>query len=285
MTYHFIPHFIFVRVVILLDMSQSNANYLIHVQHSMRQLLEQQLLDKKYFNIIASVFNSMLTPRRHQACRFNCFCLFRSFGSEVRAFRPTLVKPTPENLQEAWRFVLQLHCAGSRNLMAALRRSLENEEEKQHSIGQPRIFNTPMHVHALLKLICFVSTAVDGVYLFTSGVPDQPQDVCASYLQERCCGCNLQLHVVLFNVDDYDASGAVPTRYANIAQTADYLRALSHSTDGRFHWFRETGACDVQLELFEIYNDDVCNVFCTFEMQALLSRMTSVPSLLKSRKL
>ena len=41
------------RVVILLDVSQANSNYLIHVQHSIRQLLEQQLLDKKYFNIIA----------------------------------------------------------------------------------------------------------------------------------------------------------------------------------------------------------------------------------------
>ena len=80
------------------------------------------------------------------------------------------------------------------------------------------------------------------MYLFTSGVPDQSQEVCASYLQERCCGTDLNLHVVLFNVDDYDAGGAIPTRYANITQTADCLRALAHSTDGRFHWFRETGA-------------------------------------------
>ncbi len=39
-------------VVIVIDMSVSNANYLVHIQHSLRQLLEQQLANKDYFNLI-----------------------------------------------------------------------------------------------------------------------------------------------------------------------------------------------------------------------------------------
>ena len=33
----------------------SNLNYLIHIQHSIRLLLEQQIANKEYFNIIAWV--------------------------------------------------------------------------------------------------------------------------------------------------------------------------------------------------------------------------------------
>ena len=40
-------------VVILVDMSVSNVNYLVHIQHSLRLLLEQQMINKDYFNIIA----------------------------------------------------------------------------------------------------------------------------------------------------------------------------------------------------------------------------------------
>lgn len=40
-------------IVILIDVSQVNANYLIHIQHSLRLLLEQQMANKKCFNLIA----------------------------------------------------------------------------------------------------------------------------------------------------------------------------------------------------------------------------------------
>lgn len=43
----------FLSVVILIDISQVNAKYLIHIQHSMRLLLEQQMANKKCFNLIA----------------------------------------------------------------------------------------------------------------------------------------------------------------------------------------------------------------------------------------
>ena len=88
--------------------------------------------------------------------------------------------------------------------------------------------------------VIFIS-AVDGIYLFTSGVPDQDPDVICSYMEELTAGQPTKIHTILFNVDDYDSKGAIPGRYANITQTAECLRTLAHVTNGRFHWFRETG--------------------------------------------
>ena len=42
-------------VLIMLDVSASNEKYLVHIQHSMRQLMQEQLANKRYFNIIAYV--------------------------------------------------------------------------------------------------------------------------------------------------------------------------------------------------------------------------------------
>lgn len=39
-------------LVVLVDLSASNSKYLIHIQHSLRLLMEQQISNKKYFNII-----------------------------------------------------------------------------------------------------------------------------------------------------------------------------------------------------------------------------------------
>lgn len=41
------------RVVVLLDISAANSTYIIHIQHSLRLLLEEQLSNKDAFNIIA----------------------------------------------------------------------------------------------------------------------------------------------------------------------------------------------------------------------------------------
>lgn len=43
------------RVVVLLDISATNSMYIIHIQHSLRLLLEEQLSNKDYFNLIAYV--------------------------------------------------------------------------------------------------------------------------------------------------------------------------------------------------------------------------------------
>lgn len=98
----------------------------------------------------------------------------------------------------------------------------------------------------------YLSTVVQGIYVFTSGVPDQTQDVVISYAEETASAWGATIHTILFNVDDYDDRGAIPGRYANITRTAECLRQLAHCTGGRFHWFRETGSClsDVLMNRF-----------------------------------
>ncbi|XP_052071945.1 von Willebrand factor A domain-containing protein 3A-like isoform X3 [Mytilus californianus] len=194
------------NVVILIDMSVSNVNYLVHIQHSIRLLMEQQMANKKFFNIIA-------------------------FGSKAVTWKPTMMKPTEQNLQAAWRWILDLQCGGSRNFLSAFKLAVENEEEIKHKI------------------------IPEGIYLFTSGVPDQSQDMCTSYIEQATSGRGIKLHCILFNVDDYDANGAIPGRYANITRTGECLRNMAHCSGGRFHWFRETGIIesdDIQYITTEI---------------------------------
>ncbi len=155
-------------VVILIDLAAANANYLIHIQHSLRLLLEQQMTNKKCFNLIA-------------------------FGKSVKRWRPTVVRPTPILLQDAWKWVLALRCSGTHNVLGAIRAALENEEERKHSIY------------------------VDGLYLFTSGMPDQPVETMCSYMEESACGRSLRIHTILFNVDDYDGNGPIAGRWANVS--------------------------------------------------------------------
>lgn len=66
-----------------------------------------------------------------------------------------------------------------------------------------------------------------GLYLFTSGIPDQEDHVIRTYLEaKRCQMPELHVHVSLYNVDDYDivTGEALPGRYGNITKTADALR-------------------------------------------------------------
>lgn len=194
------------NVLLLIDLSLSNVKYMVHVQNSLRLLLEQQMSNKDYFNIIGC-------------------------GEEVKMWKPTLVQPTGDLLQQAWRWILNLNAGGSRNIMEGLRKALENDDQARHNIE------------------------VEGIYLFISGVPDQSPDLLNSYLEEASAGRRLKLHVVLFNVDDYDVNGAIPGRYANIAKTAEILRSMAHCTGGRFQWLRETGIIesdDVMIVTHEI---------------------------------
>uniref|UniRef100_A0A8C0DUS8 von Willebrand factor A domain containing 3A n=1 Tax=Balaenoptera musculus TaxID=9771 RepID=A0A8C0DUS8_BALMU len=101
------------RVVILLDISVTNSMYIIHIQHSLRLLLEEQLSNKDCFNIIA-------------------------FGSTIESWRPEMVAASHSNLQSAWRWVLSLQCQGSRNVLSALRKAVEvdfKDKDKQQSQG------------------------------------------------------------------------------------------------------------------------------------------------------
>ncbi|XP_077930831.1 von Willebrand factor A domain-containing protein 3A, partial [Halichoerus grypus] len=101
------------RVVILLDISVTNSMYIIHIQHSLRLLLEEQLSNKDCFNIIA-------------------------FGSTVESWRPEMAAVSHENLQSAWRWALTLRCQGSRNVLSALRKAVEvdfKDKDKHQSQG------------------------------------------------------------------------------------------------------------------------------------------------------
>uniref|UniRef100_A0A8C9KNF2 von Willebrand factor A domain containing 3A n=1 Tax=Panthera tigris altaica TaxID=74533 RepID=A0A8C9KNF2_PANTA len=101
------------RVVILLDISVTNSMYIIHIQHSLRLLLEEQLSNKDCFNLIA-------------------------FGSTIESWRPEMVAVNHENLQSAWRWALTLQCHGSRNVLSALRKAVEvdfNDKDGHQSQG------------------------------------------------------------------------------------------------------------------------------------------------------
>uniref|UniRef100_H0WWW2 von Willebrand factor A domain containing 3A n=1 Tax=Otolemur garnettii TaxID=30611 RepID=H0WWW2_OTOGA len=101
------------RVVILLDISVTNSMYIIHIQHSLRLLLEEQLSNKDCFNLIA-------------------------FGSTVKSWRPEMVPVSHDNLQSAWRWALSLQCWGSRNVLGALRKAVEvdfKDKDKHQSQG------------------------------------------------------------------------------------------------------------------------------------------------------
>ena len=105
---------------------------------------------------------------------------------------------------------------------------------------------------------------MDGIYLFTSGVPDQSSDLCHSYIEEACAGRSLKLHVVLFSVDSDDVSVvAVPGRYASTSKTANVLRGLAHSTGGRFHWFRENGELRLKSSYYIFH---ILNLFIFFPL-------------------
>ncbi|XP_039631509.1 von Willebrand factor A domain-containing protein 3A isoform X1 [Polypterus senegalus] len=179
------------RVLILIDTSLTNAMYIIHIQHSLRLLLEQQMTNKECFNIMA-------------------------FGKGIKALSNEMVTPTPDNLQDAWKWVLDLECEGSRNLMNALKYVME--------------------VDALED-----APECQGIYLFTSGVPDQEEAVLCSYVAELCAGRDLRIHICLFSINTLDM---IPARFATPRETAVVYRDLANSSKGRFHWFNETGIID-----------------------------------------
>ncbi|CAF1040576.1 unnamed protein product [Adineta ricciae] len=217
------------NIIILVDCCQANRDYIIHIQHSLRLLLEQQLFGRRFFNIIA-----FGTPHKDGLLRF----------------KPTMVQPNIENLQLAWQWVLRLNCGGTRNLLNALRAIYENEEERKH------------HIHP------------EGIYLLTSGVPDQTLDVCCAYVEECNVGRSIHLHTILFNIDDYymsehgiqsSLSMTGSGRWANATKTAEFMRALAKHSGGRFLWFRETGT--IESDDIKLLQNEIEKA-CQFSEQA-----------------
>ncbi|XP_059934373.1 von Willebrand factor A domain-containing protein 3A [Mesoplodon densirostris] len=180
------------RVVILLDISMTNSMYIIHIQHSLRLLLEEQLSNEDFFNIIA-------------------------FGSTIESWRPEMVAASHSNLQSAWRWVLSLHCQGSRNVLSTLRKTVEvdfKDKDKQQS---------------------------QSIYLFTRGIPDQDMAMLSAYVAEVRVGCDLQLNVCLFYVGAPQMDTTPPACYASRSDMAATYREVTRAAGGRFHWFGDTG--------------------------------------------
>ncbi|KAG9477003.1 hypothetical protein GDO78_002410, partial [Eleutherodactylus coqui] len=175
------------RVVLLVDLSLENAMHIIHIQHSLRLLLEEQMANKDLFNIIV-------------------------FGSDIQFWKEVMVPMTSENLQSVWKWLLTLECGGSRNVLGAIKRAIEcNFIDKENQESQ-------------------------GIYLFTSGIPDQELNAVYAYLSEAVTGCDLQLHVCLFTItEDIDSDRS---------EAARVLQHLAHVTDGRFHWFDDRGVIE-----------------------------------------
>ncbi|KAL6087754.1 hypothetical protein STEG23_008054, partial [Scotinomys teguina] len=152
------------RVVILLDVSVTNSTYIIHIQHSLRMLLEEQLSNKDHFNIIA-------------------------FGSSIESWRPELVPVSHDNLQSAWRWALGLRCQGSRNVLSALRKAMEvdfKDKDKHESQGI-YLFTGGVPDQDVSTLSAYVAEACGGcdlrlnVCLFYVGEPQLDTTPPASY--------------------------------------------------------------------------------------------------------
>ncbi|KAM9598735.1 von Willebrand factor A domain-containing protein 3A isoform 1-T1 [Morphnus guianensis] len=215
------------RVVILVDISVTNSMYITHIQRSLRLLLEEQMSNKDYFNIIA-------------------------FGSDIMPWQLELVPSQPENLQNAWRWVLNLQCKGSRNFMSALRRAVEvdfKDKDKHKS---------------------------QGLYLLTTGIPDQETHTVSAYVAEVCRGFDLQLHVCLFSVmEDIDSNRIMPARYANPTETAIAFKEIVQAANGRFHWFGEAGifeSDDITIIVSEMEKANNYSQKCAFLVQSLKQR-------------
>ncbi|XP_018424321.1 PREDICTED: von Willebrand factor A domain-containing protein 3A, partial [Nanorana parkeri] len=210
------------RVILLVDTSVENAMHIIHIQHSLRLLLEEQMGNKDLFNII-------------------------SFGNDIRFWKPVMAPATSENLQSAWKWILNLQCEGGRNVLGAIKRATEfNFDDREDGESQ-------------------------GIYLFTSGLLDQELHAVSAYLSEAASGYDLQLHVCLFSIDD-DRSD----HFSDRSDTARVLQDLAHVTNGRFHWFADKGIIesnDITCLVSEMEKAVNYSKKCAFLVESLKGRL------------
>ncbi|NXN11315.1 VWA3A protein, partial [Indicator maculatus] len=150
------------------------------------------------------------------------------------------------------RWVLNLQCKGSRNFMSALRRAVEvdfKDKDKHES---------------------------QGLYLLTTGIPDQETHTVSAYIAEVCRGFDLQLHVCLFSVmEDIDSNRMMPARYANPTETATAFKEIVQAAKGRFHWFGEAGifeSDDITVLVSEIEKANSYSQKCAFLVESLKQR-------------
>ncbi|XP_063027952.1 von Willebrand factor A domain-containing protein 3A isoform X3 [Melospiza melodia melodia] len=178
----------------------------------------------------------------------DCFNII-AFGSDIVPWQQELCPSQPENLEKAWRWVLSLECKGSRNFMSALRRAVEvdfKDKDKHKS---------------------------QGLYLLTTGIPDQETHTISAYVAEACGGLDLQLHVCLFSVTE--GTEVIPARYATPRETASALKEIVQAASGRFHWFGETGifeSDDITSIISEMEKAKNYSQKCAFLVQSLKQR-------------
>ncbi|XP_016379723.1 von Willebrand factor A domain-containing protein 3A-like [Sinocyclocheilus rhinocerous] len=137
------------------------------------------------------------------------------FGSDVKSWQEKMVPSTHENLQAVWLWIQAVECVRGRNTLAALRCALEEEAQEESSLTR-------------------------GVYLLTTGMPDQHMVSVTAYVSERCSATNLNLHVCLFTGEEDTARCPLP-HYATRTETARALSGLAHAGNGRFLWMTDTG--------------------------------------------
>uniref|UniRef100_A0A8C3V3P1 von Willebrand factor A domain containing 3A n=1 Tax=Catharus ustulatus TaxID=91951 RepID=A0A8C3V3P1_CATUS len=192
-------------------------------------LVDISVTNSTYISHIQHSLRLLLEEQMSDKDHFNII----AFGSDIVPWQQELLPSQPENLEKAWRWVLSLECKGSRNFMSALRRAVEvdfKDKDKYKS---------------------------QGLYLLTTGIPDQETHTISAYVAEACGGFDLQLHVCLFSVrKGTDPSGIIPARYANPMETANAFKEIVQATKGRFHWFGEAG-------IFE--SDDITSIISEME--------------------
>nr|XP_029502385.1 von Willebrand factor A domain-containing protein 3A-like [Oncorhynchus nerka] len=119
--------------------------------------------------------------------------------------------------------------------MAALRLSLEGDLNS----GAPSLSPAPVLPPS--------PPLTQGLYLFTSGLPDQEIATVSSYVSECCSVRPLRLHICLLTGEETEGQtevqtgGCPPPRHATREETAGALRELAQAGNGRFHWISETG--------------------------------------------
>ncbi|NWR46361.1 VWA3A protein, partial [Regulus satrapa] len=150
------------------------------------------------------------------------------------------------------RWVLSLECKGSRNFMSALRRAMEvdfKDKDKHKS---------------------------QGLYLLTTGIPDQETHTVSAYVAEACRGFDVRLHVCLFSMPEGTApTGIAPARYASPRETASAFREIVQAARGRFHWFGEAGifeSDDITSIISEIEKAKNYSQKCAFLVESLKQR-------------
>ncbi|KAL2100915.1 hypothetical protein ACEWY4_002676 [Coilia grayii] len=168
------------------------------------------------------------------------------FGTEVESWREALAPVSPKNLQEAWQWLQSRQCAGGRNTLGALRQALEGDHHQR---------TTPLP---------------QGLYLFTSGVPDQDMAAISAYVSECCSTSDVRLHVCLFTAPTGTSSDPPPTHPLSWADTALALRRLARAGRGRFHWISSTGGQQQQQQQHPQWAEFRCS-----DLVELLTQRTS----------